>query len=276
MSVTLRDRYAAFANRLIDSFSRVSAAAFTPISNPCALISPILSSCVLRKPPDGANWRLTRTSLVTRFQYVMFRPSRLSKKPISPPTSSSVETSGFRSSLPRLSGETPGPSDDASGPNVVNLSNAPGCSPDFPSAARRRRVLTRGSEKPSMSLGTKDTDVFGYSAPPALSPNAEWRSKRAPTVANSQSRKPTCSCAYTPAFTVFSTNSSTLWFAPAPVTSRPGAGNWSPLLSEVCRSLIRSCAPATNDEDHVAFSSWFQLAFASNVRSRFWMSRTKR
>ena len=60
--------------------------------------------------------------------------------PSSLPTSHSVDLSGFKSGLPRLLGTRPGPSSLVSGENVVNLSNAPGCSPDAPIAARTRSV----------------------------------------------------------------------------------------------------------------------------------------
>src|SRR6266705_3254132 len=66
--------------------------------------------------------------------------ARSRKPPISVPTSHSVLTSGFRSGLPRLEETSPGPSSDASGANVVSLSNAPGWSPDCPIAPRRRNV----------------------------------------------------------------------------------------------------------------------------------------
>ncbi len=97
-----------------------------------------------------------------RFQYVASREKRSLKMPKSPPASHSVETSGLMSGFPRLSGRTPGPSVEAWGLKVVNWSNAPGCSPDSPMAARSLTELMGPTLlQPCMSLGTKERLSFG-------------------------------------------------------------------------------------------------------------------
>src|SRR5436190_8074800 len=106
--------------------------------------------------------------------------------PISAPASHSVAFSGFRSGFPRLSGARPGPACDASGANVVNLSNAPGCRPDCPTAARRRSVesFDRTAEvpHPGSELGWTEMLAFGYNTPWDVLPKALLRSYRPPTV----------------------------------------------------------------------------------------------
>ena len=116
-------------------------------------------------PPDGAYCRGYRAFRVMRRQYVMSRPARSWKPPISVPTSHSVLTSGFRTGLPRLDGPSPGPVSELSALNVVNLSKAPGCRPDCPSAARSRRVDSldvRGPvSQPGIALGMTERLALG-------------------------------------------------------------------------------------------------------------------
>jgi hypothetical protein len=91
-----------------------------------------------------------------------------------------VLISGLRFGLPRLSGCSPGPVSEGSGENVVNLSNAPGCRPDCPIAARRRSVEIRlvSAEWPQLdrALGMKDSPALGYHTPWDVFPKALLRS----------------------------------------------------------------------------------------------------
>ncbi len=63
--------------------------------------------------------------------------------------------------MPRFEGWTPGPNSEGSGEKVVNLSNAPGCRPDFPIALRKRSVETMLFDQPRPWLGTMEIDAFG-------------------------------------------------------------------------------------------------------------------
>src|SRR2546428_11830719 len=150
------------------------------ISQPCASILPMFVSCVLRNPPDGANWRGYSASRVTRFQYVTSTAARSPNTPISLPTSHSVVFSGRRSRLPRLLGVRPGPAEEASGSNVVNFANAPGWRPDCPIAARSRRVeifdVNALPPHPDNALGSTDMLALGYHTPSDVFPNALLRS----------------------------------------------------------------------------------------------------
>src|SRR5439155_15100140 len=126
---------------------------------------PMLDNWTRRNPPDGANCRSHNASRVTRFQYVTSTAARSFKTPISAPASHSVCFSGLRLGLPRLSGARPGPVCEASGPNVVNLSNAPGWRPDCPTAARTRTVenfdRTADVPHPASELGWTEMLAFG-------------------------------------------------------------------------------------------------------------------
>src|SRR5258708_32158516 len=119
---------------------------------------------------------------------------RFGKPPLPVPTSHSVLTSGLRSGLPRLLGTSPGPSPEEYALKVVYLSNAPGCRPDCPSAARRRNVDSfdvRGPlSQPGMALGMTDRLTLGWNTPADVLPQALFRSYRPPTVQNTWSRHP--------------------------------------------------------------------------------------
>src|SRR5256885_16639998 len=90
--------------------------------------------------------------------------------PSSLPTSHSVAFSGFRLGLPRLLGARPGPNSLVSGTNVVNLSKAPGCSPDSPIAARTRNVDTCDRHAALLQFESE----LGGSEMLALGTNTPW------------------------------------------------------------------------------------------------------
>ena len=103
----------------------------------------------------------TNASLVSRVQYVTSKAARLLNNPTSPPNSNSCDTSGFRPTFPRLDGWMPGPVDADRELKVVKLSNAPGCWPDFPNAARKRRLENVSLVQLPRSLGITDAEIFG-------------------------------------------------------------------------------------------------------------------